>query len=122
MAFFPSRTTVTISLRSCRSSRTLGMGTSRTEISFSSSGGMWSVGERRITVVKVLLSACPSSRKARVTVGSLRKGWKSFSTTSEGSESFSMVPSASTGSLPPSCCSRPRRSSRRRSPFVTDQP
>jgi hypothetical protein len=42
---------VTISLRRSSSSRAVGRGTSRTEISFSSSGGMVSVGERRMQVV-----------------------------------------------------------------------
>ena len=50
-ALLPRRTTLTISLSSWKRSRNEGSGTSRTEISFSSSTGMVSVGESRITVV-----------------------------------------------------------------------
>src|SRR6266542_868532 len=84
LARFPWRTTPTISLRSWRRSREVGSGTSRTETSFSISGGMTSVGESRTTVVYVDLSACESSRTARTTAVSARNGWKSFRTTSAG--------------------------------------
>ncbi len=50
-ALLPCRTTATISLSSWSRSRKVGSGTSRTEISFSSSTGMVRVGESRITVV-----------------------------------------------------------------------
>ena len=50
-ALLPCRTTATISFKSCTRSRKPGSGTSRTEISFSSSMGITGDGESRITVV-----------------------------------------------------------------------
>ena len=63
----PRRTTATISLSRFISSWKPGSGTSSTDTSFSSSVGMVSVGDRRMTVVKVLLSEWASSRRARTT-------------------------------------------------------
>ena len=119
-ALFPRRTTVTISLSSWNRSRNEGRGTSRTETSFSSSTGMVSTGASRITVVYVDLRSCASSRIARTTGGASRKGWKSLSTTSDGSVSFAIAASASTGSRDCSLMAIVRAPDMRRSPRVTD--
>ena len=119
-ALFPRRTTVTISLRSWYRSRNEGRGTSRTETSFSSSTGMVSTGASRITVVKVDLRSCASSRIPRTTAALSRKGWKSLSTTSDGSVSLPMAASASTGSRDCSLTATVRPAETRRIPRVTD--
>ena len=71
-AFFPSRTTATISRSSLSRSSMAGRGTSSTEISFSSSAGMLSTGETKIIVVNVLFRLWASSRVRRIIVASFR--------------------------------------------------
>ncbi len=66
------------------------------------------------------LRSCASSRSARTTGAASRYGWKSFSTTSDGSVSLPIAVSASTGSREASLTVIVR-GPRRRSPRVTDQ-